>query len=132
MSAIRSKTDLGPEIAPAIADYIRPWTSRGISSVERGGHVKKLHLQVALTIAGKNPPTDDGALEKLLRELIRKNSAVKGVKICVKVFQRTQTRPAMVGYCLKDEGKAHYATTVHNITTDEIRLAKSEYARVAV
>lgn len=90
--------------------------------------MKNRNVQMVCSFGMIASPSDDPALSKMTRECIRREASLVGVKICAKPLNVCQPFSAMLGYCMKDEGKAHFSTMAHNITAEEVRQGKAEYA----
>lgn len=94
-------------------------------STEVGRRAFNLHGQGIFVLRyGK---TD--AYIKELNKSIRALLPCKGVgyKIMIKPLESSQSISAMVGYCLKDSGEAHFDVRSHGFTANELSTGKQNH-----
>ena len=56
----------------------------------------------------------------------------KGRRIHIKPFSKFQNMLAMVGYCMKDDGKAHYRFSAVNIPEADLENCRFLFASICV
>ena len=118
------------DIPPIWLDYFFRWLQAacllGICSLERGKKDDNLHLQAAIRMKCDSQP-DDNYCKRMVRQIKKVLIGDTNNKISFKLFSPGQFMELMVGYCLKDQGKPHFATFSQNIPESFKERAKAAW-----
>ena len=101
----------------------------GFCARETGPVKKQLHLQSAVQLR-----TSSANATAEVSNFLKENVVpwMAGRKVTVKPFGRQQTILRMAGYCMKDDGKAHYRFHSVGISREDLAKAKEAYEVVRV
>lgn len=123
----------GRGVSALWVDHMKTWAEKhaeaGIFAIEVGPRAGHSHLQCAFKC--RAPEGDEGL--RMIRSSIRahcKMHASDNASINLKVFAENQTFTHMVGYCMKDRGKAHFRETRVNVSDEEVAEGIEAYGLV--
>ncbi|MCO5600128.1 hypothetical protein L7F22_054236 [Adiantum nelumboides] len=111
--------DIDVGLLACVQTFLESETLAGICSVERGGTLLHLHLQMVVRMWS----TSLVAINKMVKNYLGWANAPPpgGIVICRALTQRRlHTLEGIIGYCLKDNGQAHFQVVQHNMTTEQI------------
>jgi hypothetical protein len=106
LTVTRTKADVGLDAFQAIGDFIDKFSIKGGVSTEVGQRMFNLHLQGVFRMHWPATKEYSQRLQKMVKGLLPAQG--KLYKVLVKVFGRSQSFSAMVGYITKDQGASMY------------------------
>jgi hypothetical protein len=123
-------TDIPIDLLLKMEEFIEKECISGLCSIERGGALLRLHLQMVCRIVASTAIM----VSKLIRTYLGWNkdqNPPAGHHILTKALRNTSlhTYVGMLGYCLKDKGKIHFQCIHKNVTPEEIAEEKEEYVK---
>jgi hypothetical protein len=105
LTVTRTKTDVGLDAFQAIGDFIDKYSLKGGVSTEVGQRMFNLHLQGVFRMHWPSTKEYTQRLQKMVKSLLPAQGKLS--KVLVKVFGRSQSFSAMVGYITKDQGLSY-------------------------
>lgn len=125
----------GGHVVPGWLASFEAWMQErcvaGIGTLERGGKIHHLHIQGCVQMQWPTAFTkrDETIIANQIKAAlgIRRGDGLN-CTVQVKMFAPGQRWHAMLGYCTKDHGCAHYKMVRHNVSDDDIERGKGEWA----
>jgi hypothetical protein len=123
-------TDIPTDLLLKMEEFIEKECIYGLCSIERGGALLRLYLQMVCRILASIAIM----VSKLIRTYLGWNKDQNPPAwhhILTKVLRNTglYTYVGMLGYCLKDKGKIHFQCVHMNVTPEEIAKGEEEYVK---